>query len=251
MRDEPRGRVVAAERGDRLGDRPRAGAAPLLEGPLGQVELGHVQRLGGRPGGAAYGPRLRERPQRAHADLHAGVEDRLAAVGAEVVGGGREDEPADEIGVLAPDALGDHRAHRVAGDDRVLETELGDHRRDVVGAVVQREALGDDAAAVPALVEDDDPVALRELVHHREPGEHPGAADRVQQHDRRGAGRAGQLGEPGASTPGQLQPAALGDLDVGERDVRVDDPAYRRADAAGDLRDHRSLRLRLSGGSLD
>ena len=150
------------------------------------------------------------------------MEDRLAAVGPEVVRGRGEDEAADDVRVLSPDPLRDHRAHRVARDDRPVELELGDHGGDVVGAVVQGEVLRDDAAPVPPLVEDDDAVVLGELVHGGEPGEHPGAADGVQQHERRGIRRAGQLGEPGAAAAGEVQPAALGDLHVRDGGVLAD-----------------------------
>jgi len=154
--------------------------------------------------------------------LHGGVEEPLAARRTEVVGGGREHQAADRVGVLAPEPLRDDRAHREAGHDRLHEAELVDHGGGVVGAVGDQEALRGDPAAVPALVEGDHPVALVERRQRREPGQQAGAADGVQEYDGGRVGRrAGQVGEPGPAAAGELQPAALGDLDLGKREAVV------------------------------
>ena len=66
--------------------------------------------------------------------------------------------------------------------------------RHVVRAVDQRELLALDALPVPAQVEGDHPEPPRQRLDRRVPGQQPGAAQRVQQHDR-GRLRAG----PGVS----------------------------------------------------
>ena len=75
--------------------------------------------------------------------------------------------------------------------------QQGDH---VVGAVDQRELLALDALAVPAQVQGDHAVAPRERLDRREPRQQSGAAQRVQQHDRRRlrvrAGRVGDVRRP-------------------------------------------------------
>ena len=126
------------------------------------------------------------------ADLHALVEDPLGRRRPEAVGGRAQHQPGDPVGVLAPDPLGDDRAHRVAGDDRLLDAEHVEQRGGVVGAVVERELLGLDAAAVPALVEGDHPVALATAAGST--GNHvssPVQPTRVQQQRRWGSPAAG------------------------------------------------------------
>ncbi len=119
---EPRSRVVPTEGGDGLADGPRAGAAPLLEGPLrrGRSRARSAPRRSSGWRGVRSWTSTASAARPCSAPCRSG-RPRSLPRGAEVVGRGREDEPADDVGVLAPGALCDHRAHRVARDDRVLE----------------------------------------------------------------------------------------------------------------------------------
>ena len=78
--------------------------------------------------------------QAAHAEFHALVEGHLRRGAAEVTGRRGQDEPADLAGVLPPCALRDDPAHRVSGDDRLVQFQGRDHGGDVIGTVGDGEA---------------------------------------------------------------------------------------------------------------
>ena len=213
---EPRPRVVTAEGRDRLADRPWAGAAELPHRPV--VEVGvEVQRLREDPGRAHRRTRSRHLAGAHHRQLQAGVEHPLRRTRPEAVGGRAEHQASRPGGVLAPEALGDDRAHRVARDDRLVDAEHVEQGSGVVGAVVERELVGLDAATVPALVEGDHPEPLGQGPDRGVPREQPGAAERVQQQDRGGVGpRARSVGDVGRSAPRQLQHPAVRDRCPGQ-----------------------------------
>ena len=187
--------------------RPSAASAwPTAHG-RGGAELARAPTPGCRSGSrssARRRPRGRRAPRCARRDDAAGAsivapiavkKSRSGSVHLEPVGGRAEHQAADLVGVLAPDPLRHDRAHRVAGDDHLVEAEHVDQRAHVVGAVDQRELLASDPTPVPAQVERDHPEPSRQRLDRREPGQQPGAAQRVQQHDRRGTPGAG----PGVS----------------------------------------------------
>ena len=211
---------MPAEGGDRLADRPRLVRAELGERPLLDVR-GARGPAPGRPRADAC-TAVRDRETVREPEHRAPIPVKNARSGerrSEPVRGRAEHQPADLVAVLAPDPLGDDRAHRVAGDDHVLELEHVDQRGHVVRAVDQRELLGLDAAPVPALVQRDHPEPSRQRLDRREPGQQPGAAQRVQQHDRGGVG-----GGPGVSVtyvdprPGSSTIRPCGDARVGHVD---------------------------------
>ena len=98
--------------------RPTGWCCATRRAPTCRCRWGRCRAPRPSTGWPSAGPGLRQGAQGPHRDLHAGVEDHLATVGAEVVGGRGEDQAADEVGVLSPDPLGDDRAHRVARNDR-------------------------------------------------------------------------------------------------------------------------------------
>ena len=126
------------------------------------------ERSSGPAGGLAGDAQPGEEVDRSHAELHALMERHLCGCATEVACRRGQHEAADAVRMLSPGALRDDPAHRVAGDDRLLQVERRDDGGNVVGAVGDREPVRHDAAPVPALVEHDDAVVLAELVRSPE-----------------------------------------------------------------------------------
>ncbi len=87
---------------------------------------------------------------------------------------------------------------------------------------MERELLGHDPLAVPALVEGDHAVPLRELGDRREPGQQPGASHRVEQEQRGRTWRSGGVRHVGRATSRQLDDAAFGDHGRGDGERLAD-----------------------------
>ena len=109
--------------------------------------------------------------------------------------------------------LGDGTAHRVADRHEPIDAEHVGERHDVVGAVLEPEALaGLDAATVTSVVDADDAVGPSELAVRGEPVEGAGGRPAVQQDERRSVGgrvvRRGELVDPGRAPVGQLHGAS-------------------------------------------
>jgi hypothetical protein len=120
-----------------------------------------------------------------------------------VGGRGAQHEPADAVGVPAPDQLGDRAAHRVADEDRPAHVEDVEQRNRVIGAILQRERIvGADPASVSAMVEGDHPVALAKGRDRRSPVEGAGRRPAVEQDDH------GRLGRRAGLVAGEGDPAA-------------------------------------------
>ena len=113
--------------------------------------------------------------------------------------------------MAAPDELGDRAAHRVADRDDPVEAERVGEGGDVVGALLEAERLGRaDAAAVAAVVEGDDVEVLGERRVARPPVEVGRRRPAVQQHERRRAGRSGELAHERAPATGEPDVSAAG-----------------------------------------
>ena len=140
---QPGPRVVPAERGDGLGDRPRARCERSSASAHSSMSRGSRSRARrGRARGVHRGPRARATVR--SPSIVAPIPVKKTRSGErhlEPVGGRAEHQAADLVAVLAPHPLGHDRAHRVAGDDHLLELEHVDQGADVVRAVGQRELL--------------------------------------------------------------------------------------------------------------
>ena len=103
-------------------------------------------------------------------------------------------EPGDDVGVAAPQQLGDRAAHRVPGRDAAADAQFAEERRDVVGAVLEPERRrGAQPASVAAVVEGDDPEVVRQRTEARQPVQRGGRGPPVQQH------HGGRASGPGCS----------------------------------------------------
>ena len=232
-RDHDRGRHVDAARATGASGgaraRPRPGRPPTARcsgtprAPSRACRSGRRSSAVAAAAGRAHrGARPGERRGCASiVELHAGVEQPLGHRGAEPVGGRAEHQPADLSGCW--------RQTRCATIEPIEKPATITSRRPSTSISAatssaqsrSENSVGLDAVAVPALVEGDDAEAPRERLDRGEPGEQPGAAQRVQQHDGRGVRRRARgVGHVGRAAAGELDHPARGD--PGLRDV---DPA--------------------------
>ena len=127
----------------------------------------------------------------------------FVARGVEVRAGSRQDQPAHVVRMAPPQQLGDGAAHRVAEGDDGSRVQGFDHRRHVVGAVLEAECSpAADAQPVTAVVEGEHPEVLAERCVGGEEVEVGGRRPTVQQHDDGCAGRSGDLAQVHRSRPG-------------------------------------------------
>ena len=145
---DPGRRVVAAELAARLGEVDRVAAAELRGDPRRDRRIGEA--AGPQPAlPRRLGREAEHEPQRRHR-----APERLHARGAPVERRGAEDEPGDELRVVAGEDRGDRAAHAVADRQHRLDLEVREQRGGVIGAGLERERLrGADAAAVAAVVD--------------------------------------------------------------------------------------------------
>ena len=157
-------------------------------------------------------------PQRRHR-----APERLHARRAPVERRGAEDEPGDELRVVAGEDRGDRAAHAVADRQHRLDLELREQRGGVVGAGLERERLGGaDAAPVAAVVDRQDAVAgLLERAVGRVPVEVGREHPAVQEQDGRAVAAA--VAQEHLAAPGHVDDAA-----AGQRDRRFGGPVRHR-----------------------
>ena len=108
---------------------------------------------------------LRVRPGQGRAeDVPVGHADDLVDVLAATRPGPGQDEPADQVGVLDDQVLGDHAAHREGEDVDLVESERRDELVGVVGGLFDGVGNLSGRGADAALVEGDDVPVLRDGV---------------------------------------------------------------------------------------
>ena len=98
--------------------------------------------------------------------------------------------------MATPQQLGDGAAHRVTEDDEPIESDRVGHRGDVVGAILEPERpTWSDAVAVAPVVERQHPEVLGERLVDPEEVEVGRGGPPVEEHQRRRAGRSGDVAQ--------------------------------------------------------
>ena len=218
---QPGPRVVPAEGGDGLGDRPRARCDRNSASAHSSMSRGSRSRA--RAAAREACTAVRDRATVRSPSIVAPIPVKNARSGSVIWNRSvvaQSTRPPDLVAVLAPDPLRHDRAHRVAGDDHLLEPEHLDQGAHVVRAVDQRELLRADPLPVPAQVERDHAEPSRQRLDRRKPGQQPGAAERVQQHDGGGLGcRTRGVGDVRRPAARQLDHPALRNARVRQVDL--------------------------------
>ncbi len=181
--------VVVPQRPAGLGERRRVAAVGL-----GRQPREPRRQVGPPPFEPVEGPPRHPLPEaRPEEALQHRQHPPLEALGArvELQRGRHQDQPGDQLGVAMGGQQAERPAHRVAEHHHVVEPEVADQRRGVVGGVLEGEGqLRPQAAPVAAHVHGDERVPRPERLVGGEPLQVGAGRPPVEEHQRRCAGLA-------------------------------------------------------------